>query len=239
MEPRIKLSKDSTAPEVDPTRYRSLVGSLRYQVNTRPDLAYSGGYVSRFMDRPTEEHLLAVKRIVRYVAGTTQLGCQYRRDSEWKLVGYCDSDMAGDTDTSKSTTGWLISLGSWQSQKQKVVALSTCEAEYMAATVAACQGIWLARLLGDLRSTAVEGVELKVDNQSALALMKNPDFHDRSKHIRTRYHFIRQSVEEGEIQPGYVCSQEQLADLLTKALLKARFEELRAKIGICVAGAQA
>jgi hypothetical protein len=92
---------------------------------------------------------------------------------------------------------------------------------------------------GDLRSTAVEGVELKVDNQSALALMKNLVFHDRSKHIRTRYHFIQQSVEEGEIQLGYVCSQEQLAYLLTKALPKARFEELRAKIGMCVAGAQA
>jgi hypothetical protein len=195
------------------------------------------------MDRPTEEHLLAVKRIVRYVAGTTQLGCQYRRDSEWKLVGYCDNYMAVDIDISKSTTGVAYFLGSsmisWQSQKQKVVALSTCEAKYMAVTVAACHGIWLARLLGDLRSTIVEGVELKVDNQSALALMKNPVFHDRSKHIRTRYHFIRQSVEEGDIQLGYVCSQEQLADLLTKALPKARFKELRAKIGMCVAGAQA
>jgi hypothetical protein len=147
------LSKDSTTPKVDATRYRSIVGSLRYLVNTGPELAYSVGYVSRFMDRPTEEHLLAVKRIVRYVLGTTQLGCQYRRDSEWKLVGYCDSDMADDLDTSKSTTGVAYFLGSgmisWQSQKKKVVALSTCEAEYMAATVAAWQGIWLARLLGD------------------------------------------------------------------------------------------
>lgn len=171
------------------------------------------------------------------------MGCQYRRDEQWSLVGYCDSDLDGDIDTSKSTRGVAYFLGksmiSWQSQKQKVVALSTCEAEYMAASVAACQGVWLARLLGDFRSTTVECVELNVDNQSALALMKNLVFHDRSKHIRMRYHFIRQSVEEGDIHPGYICSEEQLADILTKALPKARFEDLRTKLGMCLVGAQA
>jgi hypothetical protein len=90
MEPRLKLGRDSTTPLVDATQYRSLVESLRYLVNTRPDLAYSVGYVSRFMERPTEEHLGAVKRIIRYVAGTTHLGCQYSRDDQMKLVGYCD-----------------------------------------------------------------------------------------------------------------------------------------------------
>jgi hypothetical protein len=119
-----------------------------------------------------------------------------------------------------------------------VVALSTSEAEYMAATVAACQGVWLSRLLGDLRNTEVEGVELKVDNQSALALMKNPVFHDKVKHIRTRYHFIRQSVEEGEVHPDHVSCEQQVVDILTKALRKARFEELCAKIGMSLAGAQ-
>jgi hypothetical protein len=243
MEHRTSLSKESKAPLVDGTAYRSLVGSLMYLVNTRPDLAYSVGYVSRFMERPTAEHLAAVKRIIRYVAGTLNLGCRYSKNSKWKLVGYCDSDMAGDIDTSKSTTGVAYFLGksliSWHSQKQKVVALSTCEAEYIAASVAACQGIWLSRLLGDLRSTAVEGVELKVDNQSALALMKNLVFHGRSKHIRTKFHFIRQSVEDGDVCPGYVCSEDQLADILTKALPKARFEKLRDKIGMLVVGAQA
>jgi hypothetical protein len=93
--------------------------------------------------------------------------------------------------------------------------------------------VWLGRL-----STTVDGVKLNVDNKSALALMKNLVFHDRSKYIRTRYRFIRQVVEEGDIQPGYVCSEEQLADILTKALPKARFEELRAKIGMCFTRAQ-
>jgi hypothetical protein len=172
MEPRIKLSKTSSAPAMDGTLYRSLVGSLRYLVNTRPDLAFSVGLVSRFMEKPTEDHMAAVKRIIRYVAGTIRLGCQYDRDENYKLVGFCDSDLAGDVDSSKSTTGVACFLGMnlvrWQSQKQRVVALSTCEAEYMAAATAACQGIWLARLLGDLRNRATESVELKVDNQSAL-----------------------------------------------------------------------
>jgi hypothetical protein len=106
------------------------------------------------------------------------------------------------------------------------VALSSYEAEYMTALVAACQGIWLARLLGDLKNTTVKGVSLKVDNQSALALMKNLVFHDRSKHIRLRYHFIRQSVEDGDIHPDHICNEEQHTDILTKTLPKVRFEEL-------------
>ena len=112
------------------------------------------------------------------------------------------------------------------------MALSSCEAEYIAAATAACQGIWLARHLGDLRSIATEAVELKVDNKSALALIKNPVFHDRSKHIQTRYHFIRESWENGEIMPDFVGTEGQLADILTKALPRSRFEELRTKLGM-------
>jgi len=111
MEPRLKLSKFSTAPSVDPTMYRSIVGSLRYLVNSRPDLAYSVGYISRFMENPTTEHLSAVKRVLRYVAGTLHFGCRYRRKTRAQLVGYSDSDLAGDIDTRKSTTGVVFFLG--------------------------------------------------------------------------------------------------------------------------------
>jgi hypothetical protein len=161
MEPRLKLSKNSTAPKVEGTMYISTIGNLRYLVNTRPNLAFSVGYVSRFLERPTQEHLAVVKRIVRYVAWPVHYGCQYGRNEDWKLVGYGDSDLIGDMDSSKSTTGVAHFLGenliSWQSQKQKVVVLSTSEAECMAVSVVACQGVWLARLLGDLRSIVVEG----------------------------------------------------------------------------------
>ncbi|XP_066333509.1 uncharacterized mitochondrial protein AtMg00810-like [Miscanthus floridulus] len=127
MEEKLKLSQESTT-EVDPTHYRRLIGSLRYLVHTRPDIAFAVGYMSWFMERPTMEHLQAVKRILRYVVGTLDYGLHYGRalDTTW-FIGYCDSDLTGDVDTSKSTTGTMFFLGdclvSWQSLKQKVVAL--------------------------------------------------------------------------------------------------------------------
>ena len=121
---------------------------------------------------------------------------------------------------------------SWQSQKQRVVALSSCEAEYVAATTAACQGIWLARLIGEMLNTDVRPPRLLVDNKSAISLSKNPVFHDRSKHIEIRYHFIRECVEEGRIDINYVCTNDQLADVLTKALGRLKFLELRGRIGM-------
>jgi hypothetical protein len=137
-----------------------------------------------------------VKRIIRYVAGTLDHGLYYPRcPGEARLVGYSDSDHAGDIDTSKSTSRILFFLGkcpiSWQSVKQQVVAMSSCEAEYIAASTASTQALWLTRLLGDLLGRDVGAVELRVDSQSALALAKNPVFIERSKHIRVRYHFIR------------------------------------------------
>jgi hypothetical protein len=209
MESRLKLNKSSTAPSVDATEYRCIVGSLHYLVNSRPDLAFLVGYVSRFMENPTTEHLAAVKRVLRYVAGTINHGCHYRRKEEAAcLTGYSDSDLAGDIDTRKSTSGVFFFLGNnlvtWQSQKQKVVALSSCEAEYIAATTAACQGVWLARLLAELRGEEADAVTLKIDNQSAIQLSKNPVFHDRSKHIDTRYHFIRECIEEGRVKIEFI-----------------------------------
>jgi hypothetical protein len=154
MEERLKLGRDSMTEEVDATQYRRLMGSLRYLAHTRPDLTFSVGYISRFMQRPTTEHQQAVKRIIRYVAGTLDHGLHYPRcPGEAHLVGYNDSDHAGDIDTSKSTSGILFfgkSLISWQSVKQQVVALSSCEAEYIAVSTVLTQALWLVRLLGDL-----------------------------------------------------------------------------------------
>jgi hypothetical protein len=217
MEERLKLSRDSTTDEVDATQYRCLVGSLHYLVHTRPDLAYSVGYVSWFLQRPTTKHEHDVKRIVRYVAGTLDHGLYHPRCSgEAHLVRY------SDIDTSKSTSGILFFLGkcpiSWQSVKQQVVPISSCEAEYIAASTALTQALWLGLLLGDLLGRDVGAVELRVDSQSALALAKNPVFHERSKHIRVRYHFIRDCLAEGSIKARYINTKDQLADLLTKPL---------------------
>ncbi|KAJ1270345.1 hypothetical protein BS78_06G047000 [Paspalum vaginatum] len=234
METRLKLSKFSTEPTVDATEYRRIVGALRYLVNTRPDLAYAVGYVSRFMEKPTTEHLVAVKRILRYVAGTV---CFYRRkEGETALLSYSDSDHGADVDGRKSTSGVLFFLGgnviTWQSQKQKVVALSSCEAEYIAAATACCQGVWLARLLAELRGEEAGAVNQKIDNQSAIQLSKNPVFHDRSKHIDVKYHYIRECIEEGRVDVEPIDTKLQLADILTKALGRDQFLQLRSKLGL-------
>ncbi|KAK2630796.1 hypothetical protein QOZ80_UnG0725510 [Eleusine coracana subsp. coracana] len=196
MEARLKLSKDSSSPPVDATEYRSLVGSLRYLVHTRPDLAFSVGYVSRFMEEPHAEHLAAVNHILRYIAGTCNMGLWYARkkNQQHVLMGFSDSDLAGDIDSRRITSGVIFFLGdsavSWQSAKQKVVSVSSCEAEYIAATTAACQGAWLARLLGEFLDSEVGRPVIKVDNKSAISLVQNPVHHDRSKHIDIRFHFI-------------------------------------------------
>jgi hypothetical protein len=202
MEERLKLSRDSMTEEVDAMQYQRLMGSLRYLTHTWSDLAFSVGYIGRFMQRSTTEHQQAVKRIIRYVAGTLDHGLYYPRcHGEAHLVGYSDSDHVGDIDTSKSTSGILFffgkSLVSWQSVKQQVVALSRCEAEYIVASTALTQALWFVRLLGDLLGRDTRAVELRVDSQSALALAKNPIFHERRKHIRVRYHSSKDAWRKG------------------------------------------
>jgi hypothetical protein len=229
----LKLSKKDESSPVDKTKYRSIVGSLRYLINTRPDIAYVVGIVSGYMEDPRASHWASVKQILRYLVETVNYGCIYRRmdSTEPKLVGFSDRDLAGDVDDRKSTSGSIFLLGSilvtWASQKQRVVALSSCKAEYIASANAACQGIWLSHLLGGLLGMEAPKVKLLVDNKPAIALSKNPSLHDRSKHIDTRYHFIRDCVERGEVDIDHISTTEQLADILTKALGHARFVELR------------
>jgi hypothetical protein len=240
LEPRLKLSKKSESPLVNVTEYRSMVGSLRYLVNTRPDIAYAVGFVGRFLEEPHEDHRSAVKHILRYVAGTPDHGLFYRRkegeSGNIRLVGFSDSDFAGDVDDRKSTTGVLYCLGdspiTWHSTKQKVVALSSCEAEYIAAGSGACQGVWLARLLKELTNSESVAPVLKVDNKSAIDLSKNPVHHDRSKHIEVKYHYIRECVEDGKIVLEQISTKDQLADIMTKSLGRVLFQELRDRVGV-------
>lgn len=236
-ENRLKLTKNSTAIPVDVTEFRSTVGSLRYLVHTCPDITFAVSYVSQFMEKPTMEHQAAVKHVLRYIAGMLRFGCWFpKRTEEAHLIGFSDSDHGGNQDDRKSTSGAFLFLGSspisWQSQKQKIVTLSSCEAEYVAGTSAVCQGIWLARLLGDLTDEDARRFELFIDNKSASSLSKNPVFHDRSKHIEFRYHFIRECAEQGKVEVEHVSTNDQLADILTKPLGRIRFQELRSKIGM-------
>jgi hypothetical protein len=197
MEARLHLSKAGNTPRVDATQYQILMGSLRYLVNTRPDLAYTVGYMSRYMEEPREEHLTAVKCILPYITGTMNWGVTYtpgERGEEPCLMSFSDSDMAGDQDDRKSTSGMVYFISNnpitWQTSKQKVVALSTCEAEYVAASAAACQAVWLAQLMGELLGKKISAPLMLVDNKATISLVKNPRLHNRSMHIETRYHYI-------------------------------------------------
>lgn len=149
--PGFKLTKDEEGVEVDGAIYRQMVGSLMYLNSTRPDLMFSVSLISRYMKRPTESHWLAAKRVLRYVKGTINFGMFYKKGGNEELIGYTDSDYAGDLNDRKSTSGYafLMSLGaiSWSSTKQPVVTLSTTEAEFIAAASSACQAVWLRRIL--------------------------------------------------------------------------------------------
>ncbi|KAG7582977.1 Zinc finger CCHC-type [Arabidopsis suecica] len=237
MEVGLKLSKASEEKDIDATSYRKNVGCLRYLLHTRPDLSYCVGVLSRYMQNPKESHGAAMKQCLRYLKGTTTLGLSFSRCKGMpKLIGYSDSSHNADPDDGKSTMGHVFYLGknpiSWCSQKLSVVALSSCEAEFMAGTEAAKQAIWLQELLSEIAGAPCEKVVILIDNQSAIALTKNPVFHGRSKHIHRRYHFIRECVENGQIEVLHVPGEEQKADVLTKALGRIKFKEMRDLIGI-------
>ncbi|KAM2778784.1 hypothetical protein COP1_014123 [Malus domestica] len=232
----VKLTKHDKEERVDPTFFKSLVGSLRYLTYTRPDILYVVGLVSRYMENPTTTHLKTAKRILRYLKGTVNFGLFYSSSDNYKLAGYSDSDWAGDSGDRKNTTGFVFFMGdtafTWMSKKQPIVTLSTCEAEYVAATACVCHAIWLRNLLKELSMPQEEPTEIYVDNKSAIALAKNPVFHDRSKHIDTRYHYIRECIARKDVQVEYVKSQDQIADIFTKPLKQEDFIRLRNSIGV-------
>ncbi|GAU30308.1 hypothetical protein TSUD_385290 [Trifolium subterraneum] len=175
--PRLQISKCEEEDSVDPTKFRSLIGSLRYLCNTRPGLVYSVGIVSRFMNKPKVSHLAAVKRILRYVKGTTECGSVFPASDvgkNCKLVGYTDASWCGDVEDRKSTAGYLFFIGdapiSWCSKKEQVVALSSCEVEYITASMCATQAIWLRNLIEEIAGKGMDSVTLKIDNVSAINL---------------------------------------------------------------------
>lgn len=236
MDFNIKLSKSPAEKGVDETEYRRNIGCLRYLLHTRPDLSFSVALLSRYMQEPKESHGAALKQILRYIRGTTSLGVMFCRSSRLEVVGFSDSSHNVDEDDGKSTTGHVFYLDespiTWSSQKQEIFALSSCEAEFMAATEAAKQAIWLQELLGEIVGRNSEKVKIKVDNKSAIALTKNPVFHGRSKHIHRRFHFIRECVEKEQIEVEHVPGSEQRADILTKSLGRSKFIEMRNLIGL-------
>lgn len=221
---------------IDSDLYQSAVGSLLYLSSwSRPDITFAVSNVARFCARPTQQHWIAVKRIMRYLQGTKAYGLLYSSDTE-SCFGYSDADWAGDVNDRKSTSGYLFKLGgaaiTWRSKKQTCVALSTAEAEYAALTSAAQEATWLRQLSKDLLDESSKPTIIYEDNQSAISIANNPQFHGRMKHIEIKYHFIREKILTDTIQLIYCPTTDMVADMLTKGLSHDKFSKLRDLAGI-------
>jgi ATP-binding cassette subfamily B (MDR/TAP) protein 1 len=228
-------SNEAERMEMSRVPYASAVGSLMYaMICTRPDIAQAVGVVSRFMADPGKEHWNAVKRILRYIKGTSGVAICFG-GSELTVRGYVDSDFAGDHDKRKSTTGYVFTLAggavSWLSKLQTVVALSTTEAEYMAATQACKEAIWIQRLMEELGHVQ-QKIVVYCDSQSALHIARNPAFHSRTKHIGVQYHFVREVVEEGSVDMQKIHTNDNLADAMTKPINADKFIWCRSSCGL-------
>jgi hypothetical protein len=220
----------------DPTHYRSIVGALQYLTFTRPDICYSVNYVCQFMQSPTVAHFKLVKRILRYISGTSHFGMRLLSSSSLDLYAFADADWAGCPATRRSTMGFCTFLGSncisWSAKKQSTVARSSAEAEYRAMASATAKLTWLSFLLRDIGLPLLKPPALLCDNLSALHMTVNPVFHGRTKHIEIDYHFVHERVALGALETRFVSSNRQLADIFTKPLPKLSFADLRIKLGL-------
>ncbi|GKA74249.1 putative reverse transcriptase domain-containing protein [Tanacetum coccineum] len=223
------LVKDGDADDVDVHLYRSMIGSLMYLTASRPDIMFAVCACARFQVTPKTSHLLAVKRIFRYLKGKPTLGLWYSRDSPFELVAYTDSNYAGATQDRKSTTGGCQFLGnrliSWQCKKQTVVATSTTEAEYVAAASCCGQVLWIQNQLLDYGYNFMNTV-INIDNNSTICIIENPVQHSKTKHIEIRHHFIRDCNTKKLIQMVKIHTDYNVADLLTKGFDAGRFQYL-------------
>ncbi|KAH9762156.1 hypothetical protein KPL70_000706 [Citrus sinensis] len=232
------LSTDEERNEMTKVPYANVVGCMMYaMVLTRPDLAHVLSVVSRFMATPGKEHWKAVKWVLRYLKGTQQYGLVYGKSAGKVagLYGYVDSDYAGDLDRKRSLTGYMFFLDgcliNWKASLQHVVALSTTEAEYTAATEAVKEALWLRGLITEL-GMKQEAVEVHCDSSSAIYLSKNPAHHEKTKHIDIKLHFIRNVISKGVISMVKVHTDDNPADMLTKVVTTAKFKSCLDKAGL-------
>ncbi|XP_026420195.1 uncharacterized protein LOC113316190 [Papaver somniferum] len=230
--PRLFVSTGTPLSNI--TEYRSMVGGLQYLTMTRPNICFNVNYVAQFMQSPTDEHLLLVKRILRYLKGTLGTGVLLSAGDITAISAYSDSDWAGCPDTRRSIYGMCVFLGSslvsWSSKKQPTISKSSAEAEYKSLAITAAEVVWISFLLQELDISLATPFQLYCDNVSANSLATNPVFHARTKYIEIDYHFIRELVSSGFIQVSYVSSANQLADLFTKGLVHCVFLTLAGKL---------
>ncbi|GJW15659.1 putative ribonuclease H-like domain-containing protein [Tanacetum coccineum] len=229
------LGKDEEGEDVDVHLYRSMIGCLMYLTASRPDIMFAVCLCARFQVTPKVSHLHAVKRIFRYLKHQPNLGLWYPKDSPFHLEAFSDSDYAGDNHDRRSTSGGCQYLGrrlvSWQCKKQTIVAISSTEAEYVAAASCCAQVLWMQNQLLDYGFNFMN-TEIHIDNESTICIVKNPVFHSKTKHIQIRHHFIRDCYEQRLINVVKVHTDDNVADLLTKGFDLARFNFLVVTIGM-------
>lgn len=218
--------------------YKQLIGCIMYaMIGTRPDLCYSVSYFSRFQSHPTELHWKHLKRVLRYIKGTINYKLHFsKHNSKSILDGFVDADWGNDINDRRSTTGYFIILFgntiSWSSKKQRTVAISSTESEYMAISDIVTEILWIKSILVFLQIDVSEPTIIHEDNQSSIKLAQNPEHHKRTKHIDVKFHFIREKIQNGDIQLKYVNTLEQLADILTKSLPNIKLVKTVSNIGL-------
>lgn len=229
----LKLTNQTDERKVYATLYKQIIVSLRYICNRRLNISYGVRLVSRLMNDPRQSQFATAKHILRYLKGTTNYDIFFPKKSgiiDGVLEAWCDLDLYGDKVDRKSTCGYLFKyMGapiSSCSKKQKVVAFSSCEAEYIASIETTCQCVWLETIFDELKLEHKRPVQLLVDNKFAISLSKNL-FHGRSKHIETKFHFLRDQVDKRRLKLIYCCTEDQATDVFIKALKLNRFEKLR------------
>jgi hypothetical protein len=199
-----KLSvSSSNSDEIDLNLYRQRIGSLMYLVKTRPDICYAVSALGQFMSQPRHTHWIVAKHVLRYLRGTVGHGLRYTSSIDMRLQGHTDSDWAGRTMKRKRTSECCFTLGSsmvsWCSRKHTYIALSTAKAEYITSSVAVREVVWIHNLLTNLFGHVLDSTIIHCDNQSCVKLSENPVFHDKSKHIEIKYHYIRDMVKRKEV----------------------------------------
>lgn len=231
----------------NPVRYRQVVGALQYVTLSRPDITYAVNKVCQFMHSPSNNHWSAVKRIVRYLKGTSGFGLRLTPSSDTTIhaygdatsplvTAYSDADWAGCPDDRRSTGGYAIYLGSnlvsWAARKQKTVSRSSTEAEYKALADTVAEVTWLEALLRELCIPVIKAPVLWCDNLGATYLSANPVFHARTKHVEVDFHFVREKVAAKKLSVQFISTDDQIADIFTKPLSSQRFEGLRSKLQV-------
>ncbi|KAL0641176.1 hypothetical protein Bca4012_102550 [Brassica carinata] len=220
----------------DPKLYRKMVGKLIYLTITRPDICFAVNQVSQHMQAPKVHHWKMVDRILRYLSGTVGQGVWMGCNGSTEVVGYCDADWAGDRVDRRSTTGYCTFIGgnlvTWKSKKQKVISCSSAEAEYRAMLKLTNELVWIKGILKHLEIEQSTPMTMHCDNQAAIHIASNSVFHERTKHIEVDCHKVRQMIILGVILPCYTRSEDQLADVFTKAARLKTMESILSRLGL-------